>query len=155
MKKMGRPSLYSDAIALRAIELAVSGKTDVQIAESLKIPPLTFIGWKERHPDFALALKRAKDVADDEVERTLRERALGYSHKAIKFFCHEGVIISEEYIEHYPPDTGACIFWLKNRRPERWREKQRDEELDDFKRMTLNELILAVGPKLKELEAKK
>jgi hypothetical protein len=26
------------------------------------------------------------------------------------------------YIQHVPPDVTACIFWLKNRDPEHWRD---------------------------------
>jgi hypothetical protein len=25
--------------------------------------------------------------------------------------------------KHYPPDTTACIFWLKNRKPREWRNR--------------------------------
>ena len=37
----------------------------------------------------------------------------------------DGKIIEHKYIEHYPPDTTAALFWLKNRRPDRWRDVQR------------------------------
>ena len=32
-----------------------------------------------------------------------------------------------DYVEHYPPDTTACIFWLKNRQPALWRDKVQQE----------------------------
>ena len=60
-------------------------------------------------------------------------RANGYSHPAVKFLTvsdGEGMgshIEALHYIEHYPPDTTAGIFWLKNRRPDRWRDVQRVE----------------------------
>jgi hypothetical protein len=125
--KLGRPTLYNEEMALKILELALKGKTDLQICKAVKIAPATLYAWKDEHPDFSEALKKAKDVSDDAVEATLRQRALGYKHKAIKFFCYEGDIISEEYTERYPPDTTACIFWLKNRRPERWRDVHRQE----------------------------
>jgi hypothetical protein len=123
----GRPTLYNEDMALKVLDLAVKGKTDLQIAKAVKINVDTLYTWKLEHPDFSEALKKAKEVADDAVEASLRQRALGYKHKAIKFFCHEGCIISEVYTERYPPDTTACIFWLKNRRPDRWRDVNRQE----------------------------
>lgn len=63
------------------------------------------------------------------VSKRLYSRALGYSHKATKIFLRAGD--SEptlvEYTEHYPPDTTACIFWLKNRQPRKWRDRQEIE----------------------------
>lgn len=126
-KKMGRPSSFSERLAERLLNMAAKGATDVEMAEAAGIGVSTFKAWKGRHEDFRAALKEAKDVADELVEASLYRRANGYSHRAIKFFCHEGMILSEEYDEHYPPDTTACIFWLKNRQRERWRDKQEVE----------------------------
>ena len=53
----------------------------------------------------------------------LYERANGYSYDAVKIFCsRDGEIIEAPYVEHVPPDVTACIFWLKNRRPQDWRD---------------------------------
>lgn len=123
-KKMGRPSLFSDRLVERLLAMATEGATDVQMAKAAGVGLSTFTAWKGRHEDFRDALKEAKNIADSFVEASLYRRATGYSHPAIKFFCHEGRVQSEKYIEHYPPDTTACIFWLKNRQPENWRDKQ-------------------------------
>ena len=40
-----------------------------------------------------------------------------------KIFCSRGKVIRVETVEHYPPDTTAMIFWLKNRQPDRWRDR--------------------------------
>lgn len=37
-----------------------------------------------------------------------------------------GVIVKQT-IKHYPPDTTACIYWTKNRMPERWRDVRQTE----------------------------
>ena len=78
-----------------------------------------------------LALGTAKEVLDERIERSLAHRALGYSHPAVKFMTvsdeHGSHIERLEYIEHYPPDTAAMCFWLKNRRPDRWRDVQNIE----------------------------
>ena len=78
------------------------------------------------HGEFRGALKVSKDVFDDKIERSLAQRAIGYSHPAVKaFMTRDGKIVEHHYTEHYPPDTTAALFWLKNRRPDRWRDVQR------------------------------
>ena len=62
----------------------------------------------------------------------LYERANGYSYDAVKIFCsRDGEIIEAPYAEHVPPDVNACIFWLKNRRPQDWRDVQNVEHVLD------------------------
>lgn len=75
------------------------------------------------------ALKAGKGVADDRVERSLYERAAGFRVEAVKIFMPAGAKepVYAPYIEHHAPDTTAAIFWLKNRRPEQWRDKQSHE----------------------------
>lgn len=126
----GRPSKFSDKLVLRVLELAKAGKTDAQIAKALGISLSTLKLWRATHDDFSAALKDAKDFADEIVEASLFSRANGFRHPAIKFFCHEGTVITERYTEIYPPDTVACIFWLKNRQPQRWREQRDDGDVD-------------------------
>ena len=69
------------------------------------------------------ATKKGKEVADDRVEDRLFHRAMGYSYDAVKIFMPAGADepVYAPYVEHVPPDTGAAIFWLKNRRG--WRDK--------------------------------
>lgn len=124
----GRPSKF-DSIDLEQVEkLAVLGWTDEQMAGFFKVTPQTWHNWKKAHPKFFDALKNWKDQADKRIERSLYERAMGYSHPDTKFATHEGVITDQkEYIKHYAPDTTACIFWLKNRNTKEWRDKR---ELD-------------------------
>lgn len=87
--------------------------------------PATIYVWQAKHKTFYEALKGAKGIADDMVEASLFRRAVGYSHKAVKIFYNAKMdeVTEHHYIEHYPPDTVAAIFWLKNRRPDDWREK--------------------------------
>jgi hypothetical protein len=76
------------------------------------------------NPAFAEALKLGKQNADGRVERSLYQRAIGYSFDAVKIFLPYGstTLVYAPYIEHVPPDTTACIFWLKNRNPAQWRD---------------------------------
>lgn len=122
--KGGRPSLFNEAQMLLIEFMAEIGKTDKEISERLKIDEGTFNNWKKAHPKFFEKLKDWKSEADKEVEASLYQRALGYSCKETKTFMHEGCVITEDIIKHYPPDATSMIFWLKNRKPKDWRDKQ-------------------------------
>lgn len=124
----GRPSTYVPAYADTAKKLCELGATDIEVAEFFDVDVRTVYRWKGLHPEFCQALKAGKDAADDRVERSLYHRALGYSHDAVKIFVHGEKEHVVPYVEHYPPDTTAAIFWLKNRRREQWRDKV-DHEL--------------------------
>ena len=111
--------------AAQTIEkLCAFGHTDFEIAGFFTISLGTLVAWKARHPEIGTAFKVGKEVADDRVERSLYSRATGYSHEAVKIFNDKGAVTKVDYIEHMPPDTGACIFWLKNRRQELWKDRR-------------------------------
>jgi hypothetical protein len=67
--------------------------------------------------------------ADSRVERSLYQRAVGYSYESVKIFMPAGRSkpVYAPYIEHVPPDVTACIYWSKNRMPDRWRDQQNIE----------------------------
>ena len=103
----GRPPKYDEARMLPIVRaMAKLGATDVELAQALRISISTIDLWARTHPKFLKALKPPKRVADDRVERSLYRRALGYQTATLDL----------------PPDTTACIFWLKNRRREAWRD---------------------------------
>lgn len=123
-EKRGRPTRYQAEFAEQAQKLCRLGATDKELADFFAVDVATVNRWKLRHPEFRESLKRGKEIADAEVADRLFKRATGYSHKDTKFATFEGKITDrEEYDKHYPPDTVACIFWLKNRRPDLWRDK--------------------------------
>jgi hypothetical protein len=82
--------------------------------------------WKRENKEFSDSLKIGKGVSDSRVEQALYHRAIGYSYDAVKIFLDPDTKkpIYVPYREHVPPDTTACIFWLKNRRPKEWRDVQ-------------------------------
>ena len=98
----GRPTKYSAAVLGDVRERALQGQTEEEIAAGLGVSRSTLALWKARHPGFSDALKSWKGEADDAVELSLYNKALG-------------------------GDTTACIFWLKNRRGEQWRDKVEHE----------------------------
>lgn len=116
---------------------ARDGLTDEQIAENLDISVASFYNYKNEHLEFLESLKKGKEVADYEVENALFKKALGYNAKVKKAFKVKEVLYENgkrlketeriEYAEdevHIPADTTAQIFWLKNRKPNVWRDKQ-------------------------------
>jgi len=115
---------------------ARDGLTDEQIAQKMGIAPRTYYEWLKKYQQFSQAIKKGKAPVDYEVENTLLKKALGYVmtvKKPIKLKSKKQIsgkaTIEEERIEYaeeeiyIPPDTTAQIFWLKNRRPEKWRDK--------------------------------
>ncbi|GLS19894.1 hypothetical protein GCM10007874_29110 [Labrys miyagiensis] len=123
----GRPTKYDPAFAKQAAKLCKLGATDAELADFFEVSIRTVERWRGEHPEFCRAVKVAKAVADQRVERSLYQRAIGYSHDAVKITQNGGDVITKEYREIYPPDTAACIFWLKNRDKDRWRDKQEVE----------------------------
>lgn len=92
----------------------------------------TFYLWKSKYKDFSEAIQRGKDTPDDQVENALLKRALGFREPATKAFNSNGTVIYGEYEEYYPPDTAAAFIWLKNRRPEKWRDRRELEHSGDI-----------------------
>ena len=104
---------------------ARDGLTDEQIAENMGIHRDTLIEWKKKYSDISDTLKRGKEIVDIQVENALLKRALGYSYKETTHELIEGGMQVTKVVEkEVIPDTTAQIFWLKNRRPDKWRDKQ-------------------------------
>lgn len=110
---------------------ARNGLTDEQIAKNLGISKDTFYKYKKEHTDFSDSLKRGKEVIDIEVENALLKRALGYKYNEItkelfrdKETGEEELKVTKVVTKEVVPDTTAQIFWLKNRKPEDWRDKK-------------------------------
>lgn len=111
---------------------ARDGLTEEQIAKNIGISRQSLWKWKEKEVDILNALKKGKEVVDIEVENALLKRALGYTitlkeQKVDK----DGCIHDLEKDVHIPGDTTAQIFWLKNRKPDKWRDKVVDTENEE------------------------
>ena len=107
------------------------GLTEEQIASNMGISRSTLNEWKKLYPDISDTLKRGKDVVDIEVENKLLKRALGYRYTETtkeRVFNPKTekseFVVTKEIEKEVVPDTTAQIFWLKNRRPDRWKDKQ-------------------------------
>ena len=113
---------------------ARDGLVDKQIAENIGVSERTFTDWKVRFPSISSVLKKGKEVIDRQVENALLKRALGYEYEEEKQKYEAGVLVEKTVIKkHVAPDTTAQIFWLKNRKPEDWRDKKEPQNSDDDK----------------------
>jgi hypothetical protein len=121
----GRPPKYDAKVtAEQAYKLCLLGATDDDMADFFEVDQRTINRWKNDHPEFCQALKDGKRAADAKVASALFHRAIGYSHPEDKIFNDQGAAMVVPTTKHYPPDTTAGIFWLKNRDKERWRDSK-------------------------------
>ena len=117
-------SSYQAEYAEQARKLCLlMGADDEELAGFFEVPPATLQEWLTSVPEFAAAVRAGRTLADADVADRLWRRAIGYSHAAVRIFSHQGKALEVAYTEHYPPDTAACLFWLKSRQPDRWRDK--------------------------------
>lgn len=118
---------------------ARDGLTDEQIAHNAGIHPDTLYEWQKRFPVISEALKKGKAPVDIQVENALLKRALGYEYEEVTTEITETPYIDRRGKERVRkqkhvkktkkivlPDTTAQIFWLKNRRPDKWRDKREE-----------------------------
>ncbi|UXD81538.1 hypothetical protein D6890_001 [Lactococcus phage D6890] len=107
---------------------ARDGLTEEQIAHNMGIAVSTLGNWKKSHLEILEALKKGKEVVDIQVENALLKRALGYEFVEItKELTDAGLLVTKEVTKQQAPDTTAAIFWLKNRKPNEWRDKSQTE----------------------------
>lgn len=108
---------------------ARDGLSDEQVASNIGISRSTLNAWKKRFPYISDTLKKGKDVADREVENALFKRAVGYEFTEVtEELMDSGELrVTKKVRKQVAPDTGAAAFWLKNRKPDVWRDKQEVE----------------------------
>jgi hypothetical protein len=138
---MGRKGKYEEWLnpdgLLRIEGWARDGLTEAQIAHNMGISVSSLADWKNKYPQLLDALKKGKAPVDIEVENALLKSALGHTQiirKPIKVKTERQIVGEGRYVEEHieyaeeevytPPQVLAQIFWLKNRKPDKWREKQ-------------------------------
>jgi hypothetical protein len=123
---MARPTAYKAEFAAQATKLAALGATDIEVADFFEVDVRTIYRWKHDHTEFCQALNAGKEKADERVVNSLYQKAVGYEQDAVKIFmpANADAPVYADYREKIAPDTTAAIFWLKNRRPAEWRDKQ-------------------------------
>lgn len=120
----GRPTKFKIEFIEQAKKLCLLGATDAQLADFFSVAVRTVALWKVQHKEFATALRVPKAAADHAVEQSLYRRAMGYEHDETDIRVLGTRLVKTPIRRHYPPDSTAMIFWLKNRKPKDWRDKQ-------------------------------
>lgn len=123
----GRPTLWKEEYLEQAKKLCELGATDIEIADFFKIDISTFYRWKASKPEFCEAIKLSKEIADERVKRSLYAKAVGYERDETDIKVIDGQIVETLVRKHYPPDSTAMIFWLKNRCKDEFRDKVETE----------------------------
>ncbi len=124
---VGRPSLYDpNKHPIDAEIYASEGMTNQEIAHNLGIGVTTMREWRDKFPEFASAVKRGKKIADDKVEKSLYKRAIGFYVTEEKRI-DDGHSVKVETTQKWINDPTSIIFFLKNRRPDKWRDKRVEE----------------------------
>lgn len=107
---------------------ARDGLTDAQIAHNIGVTDRSFSDWKGKFDSISSALKKGRKPVEVEVENALLKKALGYTYEEVTEEVEtltngKQRSIRRTVTKAMPPDTGAMIFWLKNRKPMQWRDK--------------------------------
>lgn len=113
----------------------------------------TLCRWKNQFPQIIQALKKGKTPVDFEVENALLKRAMGFEYEeVVTEILRQPDGTQREHIKKIrktiPPDTTAAIFWLKNRKPEQWRDKR--EQIVSTKDGMLADLISGLKEPVEE-----
>ncbi len=107
------------------------GCTLTDLAKRMGISRATLRSWREKHKELADVITEGAIPADNNVENSLYQRAVGmtvterhYEERYIKETESFVKVLAKEVVKELPPDTKACIYWLQNRRPEKWQDKR-------------------------------
>lgn len=148
----GRPTLYHESYVRQAEKLAELGATDQEIADFFEVDVRTVYRWKHDHSDFCQALKVGKEIADERVERSLYQRAIGYEQDEVKIFMPGGAEapVYAPFRAKIAPDVTAAIFWLKNRKGQDWRDKT-ERDVNHGVQDSLTELLNQIDGRSKGL----
>lgn len=117
---------WKPEFAEQAKNLALLGAIDTQVADFFGVSLSTVTRWKRSHPEFVDALNMGKAGANAKVAKALYQRAIGFTQQEIDIRVIKGKIVQTPVTRRYPADTTACIFWLKNREPELWSNRNGD-----------------------------
>jgi hypothetical protein len=141
----GHPSDYRPVFAKLAAKMAKLGALDTDFAEAFGVSTRTIERWRATIPEFCRAIKTEQEGATNHVVRSLFHRACGYTVEVRKAFYdkNSGNVLQGVEDQHFPPDTGAAAFWLKNKRPAEWRDRR---EIDISGNVSVTVSIDLAGP---------
>lgn len=155
-RRRGRKTLFRAVMIKEAEKLAGLGHVMKEIASFWGVSVRSLERWSKKYPEFCRAIKDGRIRADVAVENSLYKRAMGYSYTEYHF--KETVIMEgpkagqriryaeKEVVKMMAPDITAGIFFLKNRRPDMWRD-MRDLGIFDEMGEPLPLRFVEVGPR--------
>jgi hypothetical protein len=120
----GAPTKYQPEYNEQAYKLCLLGFTDTELADFFEVHEDTINEWKKVYPEFSVSVNRGKAIADAEVAVSFHKRAVGYTYEERTF---EGGELTKTVEKELAPDPGAALNWLKNRQPNKWRDKKETE----------------------------
>jgi hypothetical protein len=120
----GRPTVYNPENAEIARLACMLGATNETLAERFEVSRRTIDNWIATIPEFGNAIRQGRQVADETVISALFSRATGMEQEMTRVFCYRGQPVTVNYTVQLPPETRACMYWLRNRRPWQWRENR-------------------------------
>jgi transposase len=132
----GRPTQYDPKYAEQAyVACAEMGASDLKLAKLFGVSKATITNWKRDHDEFLASIKKGREEWDNaEIEKSLGVRARGYKFtettKEARTDPETGetkLVTTKKVTKQVPPDTTACIYWLNNRQPDRWRNVKQVE----------------------------
>lgn len=140
----GRPPKYRPEYARVAAAMVRRGATIAEIANAFGVANSTIYLWQQTYDEFMEGFSEISGSYDQRIERTLAERALGYTYDAVKIFNNKDVGTTiVPYREHVPPDITAIKLWLSQRKPEQWKVKDEIE-------VSTNEAFVEIWKRLGE-----
>lgn len=151
----GKYETWLESNGLLQIEAwARDGLTDEQISQNMGISYSTLRVWRDKYSALSAALKKGKDVVDIQAENALLKRALGYTSEDVKETYDSDGNLTTRVITRktVPPDVTAGIFWLKNRRPDKWGDKPTDKTESEEKQSIVFQIVAASGVQSNEKE---
>ena len=100
-----------------------------ELARKLDIAPKTPALWESKYPEIAEALRQGREITDARVENAILKKALGFETTEVKKVVKaDGAEEVTTVYKSVPPDVTAASVWLKNRCPEKWRDKPQEED---------------------------
>ena len=153
-KHRGQPTRYDPKAHVPwGASLARRGCSDEEIAGAFGVSVRTVYNWKKAHPEFLQALNECKGKADEAVVESLYAKACGKVKRVTKKKRDVLDKMKPKFIEGcskrgheetLPPDTTAMIYWLKNRQPELWRDRPKQDDTDTAVLKAAKELVSSV-----------
>lgn len=103
--------------------------TKNELAKNMGIAPKTLALWENKYPEIREAVKQGREITDISVENAILKKALGFETAEVKKVVKaDGAEEVTTVYKSVPPDVTAATLWLKNRCPEKWRDKPKEED---------------------------